>query len=233
MSQTLSLFRLQQTDTQLDHRQARLKAIQKILEDDEVLRRASGQAESAETERLAAERDLRQAEAIVQDQSFKIEQAEASLYGGKGRSPKELQDLQNDVAALKRHLAVLEDRQLDAMLALEKAESACKAAQSDLQAVQANWREQNRSLNQEKANLQKEVETLGAEHRAIAVAVPPGDLGQYESLRQQRGGVAVASITDNACAACGVGLTPAQVQSARSANPMAHCPSCGRILYCN
>ena len=231
MNQTLSLYRLQQTDSQISRVQARLQAIQKILEDDEALRQASTQAEVADKNRLVAERALRQAEDTVRDQHIKIEQTESSLYSGSVHNPKELQDLQNEVAALKRHLATLEDRQLEAMLNCEESESAHQAAQAALRAVQSQSNKQNQSLGQEQASLQREIAKLEAERQAIANAIPAQFIESYNQLRQTRGGVAVAAISDSACAACGSGLTPAEQQSARSAAQMTRCPSCGRILY--
>jgi len=56
-------------------------------------------------------------------------------------------------------------------------------------------------------------------------------LERYEALRQQRRGVAVAEIRDNACDACGTTLTAALQQSARHAAELVHCPTCGRILF--
>jgi hypothetical protein len=231
MNQTLSLYRLQQTDSQIGRAKARLQVIQKILENDEALRQASAQAEVAEKNRLAAERALRQAEDTVRDQHIKIEQTEANLYSGSVHNPKELQDLQNDVAALKRHLATLEDRQLEDMLACDEAESAYQSTQDALRAVQSQWNEQNQSLSQEQAGLQREIAKLEAERQAIANAIPAQFIEGYNQLRQTRGGVAVAAISDSACAACGSGLTPAEQQAARSAAQIARCPSCGRILY--
>ncbi|MDI6768382.1 MAG: C4-type zinc ribbon domain-containing protein [Anaerolineales bacterium] len=231
MNQTLSLYRLQQTDSQTTRALTRLQAIQEILENDEALRVAREQAEAAEKNRLSAERSLRQAEAAVRGQQIKIEQTEASLYGGQIHNPKELQELQNEAAALKRYLATLEDRQLEAMLADEEAEAAHLAAQATLQGTQSGLNERNRSLSQEQASLQREIEKFDAERQAIANAIPAEYIETYNRLRQQRGGVAVAGISDSTCAACGSGLTPAQQQAARSAAQIAHCPSCGRILY--
>jgi predicted nucleic acid-binding Zn-ribbon protein len=231
MNQTLSLYRLQQTDSQISRVQARLQAIQKILENDEALRQAGTQAEVAEKNRLVAERALHQAEDTVRNQHIKIEQAESSLYSGSVHNPKELQDLQNEVAALKRHLAKLEDRQLEAMLACEEAESTHQAAQAALRTVQSQLNEQNQSLGQEQASLLREIAKLEAERQVIANAIPAQFLEGYNQLRQTRGGVAVSVISDSACAACGSGLTPAEQQAARSAIQIARCPSCGRILY--
>jgi uncharacterized protein len=231
MSQTLSLYRLQQIDSQIDRTQVRLQAIQKILEDDAELRLASEQAQSSEADYVSAERVLKQAEADVQNQHIKIEQTESSLYSGTTHSPKELQDLQNDVAALKRHRVTLEDCQLEAMLASEKAEIAFRSARENLQAVRNRLVDQNRSLHQELETLQKEIDRLSTERNATAGAIPPDAIELYDQLRQQKRGLAIATISDNSCDACGSTLSLAQMQSARSSGQMALCPSCGRILY--
>lgn len=233
MSQTLSLYRLQQTDSQIDRLQARLQAIQKLLENDETLRQANLQAREAEDQNKACERLLHEAENTVRDQRIKIEQTEASLYGGTVHNPKELQDLQNDVASLKRHLNTLEDRQLEAMVAFDEAEAAHRSAQQVRETAKMKWGEQNQNLNQERSELQKGYENLSTERAAIAASIPGAFLDTYEQLKQQRRGLAVARITDNSCDACGSLLTLAQVQIVRGAAELARCPSCGRILYGN
>ena len=231
MSQTLNLYRLQQIDSQLDQAQARLRAIQNTLEDDAKLRLAKEQVQAAQAHCQSIQRTLKQAEAEVENQHTKIEQNESSLYSGTVHNPKELQDLQNDVAALKRRLATLEDRQLEAMLASDDTEAQRQAAEADLALAQAHWAEQNRSLGEEQTTLQSNVERLSTERTAIAESIPESDLRLYDQLRQQRRGLAVAAIRDHACEACGSMLTAAQVQSARSPTQIVLCPSCGRILY--
>jgi len=231
MSQTLNLYRLQQIDSQIDRAQARLLAIQKTLADDAELRLANEQAQAAQARCQSAERALKQAEAGVQSQHIKIEQNESSLYSGTVHNPKELQDLQNDVAALKRHLNTLEDRQLEAMLASEEAEAGLQSIQTNLVDAQDRWAEQNKSLSEEQNVLQNLVGRFSTERTAVAEVIPAAELGLYDQLRQQRRGVAVAAISDNSCGACGSTLTAAQVQAVRSASQIAFCPSCGRILY--
>jgi predicted nucleic acid-binding Zn-ribbon protein len=231
MSQTLSLYRLQQVDSQIDRAQARLQTIQKTLADDSELRLANEQYDSSRAIYQSADRAVKKAEADAQNQRLKIEQIEASLYDGKGHSPKELLDLQDDVAALKRHLITLEDTQLEAMLAAEESMSANQTIQVELQAVQNHSTEQNRVLHEEQNVLQKELEKLFAERAAVSSPIPPDALGLYDQLRQQRRGLAVAVISENSCSACGAGLSAAQIQSSRSSGQMTVCPSCGRILY--
>ncbi len=86
-------------------------------------------------------------------QKVKIEQTEATLYGGKVRNPKELQDLQNEAAALKRYLAVLEDRQLEQMIALEDVEKGSNLAVELLNEVQQQKEQANSELVREQTSL--------------------------------------------------------------------------------
>jgi predicted nucleic acid-binding Zn-ribbon protein len=231
MSQSSNLYRLQQIDSPIDQARARIREIEVELINNAALDQAQEYVKSAEQSLQDARTTLRKTEEAVQDQHVKINQAESVLYGGKVRNPKELQDLENDVAALKRYLGVLEDRQLDAMLTLEDAERECEQATGKSHEAQANTAEQQAGLKGELTQLQKAVERLEIERQAAATAVNPDDFSLYEQLRRTRRGVAVAKVSSQACGACGSLLTPALVQAANSANQLIRCSSCGRILY--
>jgi predicted nucleic acid-binding Zn-ribbon protein len=231
MSQPFRLYRLQQIDAQLDRATARLDQIEIALNEDKAIQRAGRLVEKAEERLLKTTKNLKQSEQDVQAQKTKIEQTEASLYGGRIRNPKELQDLESESAALKRYLNVLEDRQLEGMLAVDEAEQEFESAQQELNEVLEEKSGLNAELSEEKAALLKEVARLQAERDAAANGIPPDDLQLYGSLRIQRNGVAVARVTDRACAACGSTLSAALLQSARYPNQITRCASCGRILY--
>lgn len=231
MSRSFQLFRLQQIDSQIDTARNRLHEIQIALNEDEALRQAKQQAQAAE-DHLAAERKLlRRAEEAVQAQRVKIEQTESTLYGGKVRNPKELQDIQNEAAALKRFLSNLEDRQLEGMLRVEEAEEQQAVAEKHLEEVQLQAAQKNSSLVVEQESLVKETGRLETERSATADSIAEEDLTMYMKLRQQRRGVAVAKVSDNACSACGSTLNAALLHMARSPSQIVRCDVCGRILY--
>ena len=233
MSAALGLYRLQQVDSQIDQIQARLKAIREMLENDLQLRNATERSTEAEGRHKEAERALKLSEAEVEKQRIKIEQTEASLYGGRVHNPKELQDLQKDVASLKRYLETLEERELEAMLVAETTEKELQTAKTNLEHVQNNLSDQNHGLTQESESLHKSLERLNTERQAVISDLAQKTMSVYNQLRQQRRGIAVTTISDAACSACGTTLTPSQQQSARSTSQLFHCPSCGRILYAN
>jgi len=231
MSQPFKLHRLQQIDSQLDQKRSRLAVIEQILQDDSQLQAAQAVLAKNEQTLEDARRILRQAEAEVQAQRIKIEQNQAALYGGKIRNPKELQDLQNEAGALKRYLAVLEDRQLEAMIVVEEAEAEHAQAAADLANSKARRIEDNAALLGEQTALLKDVARLEDERTATASTIEEADLTLYEELRVSRRGNAVAQIQDNSCAACGSTLTPGTIQAARSGGILTRCTFCGRILY--
>lgn len=231
MSQPFKLFRLQQIDSQLDQVRSRLQEIEIALNRDEALRQALQRAKETEESLRAGEKVLRLAEDEVKSQRLKIEQTEATLYGGKVRNPKELQDMQMEAAALKRYLAVLEDRQLEAMLALDEAEAENQASIENLERVRAQIARRNKDLTSEQAGLLQDVDRMEAERQAAVNGIPEEDLNLYNALRKQRRGIAVAKVSDKSCAACGSTLSSALLHAARSPSQLTRCERCGRILY--
>jgi predicted nucleic acid-binding Zn-ribbon protein len=233
MSAALGLYRLQQVDSQIDHAQSRLKIIQQTLENDAELRAANERAAAADNQLKEAERLLKQTESEEEKQRIKLQQTEASLYGGLVHNPKELQDLQKDVASLKRHLETLEDRELEAMQIVETAEKNAQDAKAALERLTASRGDQFRELARESEILNKDLDRFSSERSAVIQDLAAQAIQSYEQLRRQRRGIAVTVVSDSACAACGTTLTPSQQQSARSTSQLFYCPSCGRILYAN
>lgn len=231
MSQPFQLYRLQQLDSQIDQLQARLHEIEHTLGDNSEQLEAERQAGQAATLLDEARKTLHRAEDEVKAQRVKIEQTEATLYGGKVRNPKELQDLQNETAALKRYLVTLEDRQLEQMIAYEEVEEGHRLAAERLSQVHAQKSALSSKLTREHTSISDEVQRLQVERQAATSSVPEADLKLYNQLRQSRRGVAVARVTDTYCTACGSTLSAALLHAARSPNHLTRCDSCGRILY--
>lgn len=231
MSASLGLFRLQQVDSQMDRANLQLQKIRKTLENDLELKKALALVESAQGETQSAKRILKSAEAEVQAQKIKIEQTESSLYGGGVHNPKELQDLQKESASLKKHLGALEERELEALVKAEDAESALSAARSGLESIQSKLNGEHKALLDEQSKLIKDLERLSQERDASEKPIELNLLTIYKDLRQQKRGVAVTEFSESSCASCGATLTAALQQNAKSAKQLAHCPSCGRILY--
>ena len=233
MSIALPLYRLQQIDTRLKQITTRLSIIQNTLENNAELKAAAGNLETAKTTHHRAQTALKSAEFESANQRIKLEQAESSLYSGRIHNPKELQDLQKDIASLKRNLNALEDQQLENMISVETAIKELETAQKNFDITQGKVIGENASLNAELITLQKDQESLNAQRQAVLPVIDTVSLDLYDGLRQKRSGLAVSMVMENACNTCGASLTPGLAQSVRNSNLLVLCPMCGRILYSN
>jgi predicted nucleic acid-binding Zn-ribbon protein len=231
MSRPFKLYRLQQIDSQLDWIHTRLLEIEAALQDDATLQQASEATRQSENAHQAALKALHHSEDNVRQQRLKIEQNEASLYGGKIRNPKELKDLENEVASLKRYLSVLEDRQLEAMLAEEDAMGSLKLVRETMEQAHAGFEHRCSDLIREKEKILKDQERLDGERQAAIGSILPEDMAQYVQLRKTRRGVAVAMVVERACSACGSTLNATLLNAVHSPNQITVCDACGRILY--
>jgi predicted nucleic acid-binding Zn-ribbon protein len=231
MSQISILYRLQQIDTQLDIARTTLQSLLQELSDDSLLVAAQKNIALAEQRYQSELKHLRDAENKSYDVRIKIELSETSLYGGKIQNPKELQDLQNEIASLKRLIITLEDHELEAMEAVEEAEANLKHMKEAMNEIQGKQVEHNAILNGEKTKIIGQIERLESERKATLLPFTQVDLLLYEQLRKTRNGVAVVKISSRACGACGATLTAALIQSTQSPGQLVRCPMCGRILY--
>jgi len=233
MSASLGLYRLQQVDRQIDHARSQLDTIRKTLENDSELQQALKELDTSKANHHHAVNAMNNAEAEVGAQRIKIEQAESSLYGGKVQNPKELQELQKDIVSLKKRLVTLEERELEEMVKAEDAENNLRSAQTKLELMQARLGDEHKKLVAEQSTYSIKLEQLSEERDATTATIESELLRVYENLRQQKRGVAVAEVNDNSCRSCGATITSALLQNARSQKQLAHCPTCGRILYAN
>lgn len=231
MSRPFKLYRLQQIDSLLDGLRSRLTEVEKALLDDHDVRAIEEKRIQIENELNKIKKLLRDAEYQTQQQRIKIEQTEASLYGGKVRNPKELQDLQHESAALKRHLAVLEERLFNVMLEEEQVAAQYEECQSEQAEVNQRQAERIKALLQEKVKLERDMDRSEGERQAALSSIETQDLDFYTRLRLKKKGIAVAKVTDKACTACGSILSATLLNAAYSPNQINQCETCGRILY--
>ena len=230
MTRISNLFRLQTLDSQIDSHQARLSEIEAGLNHHPELDRARAEEEDARSLLEEAKKDVRRTEEETRAQQQRIADTDKTLYGG-GKSPKELQDLQEESASLRRYLSVLEERQLQSMMRCEESEKALATAQAARSEQERLKSAQDEKLLAEKSALQTTLETIGYQREAAVSAVSAEDLERYAALRRSKHGLAVVRFESGACGACGVAPSSARIDSARSGQDFIQCGNCGRILY--
>jgi predicted nucleic acid-binding Zn-ribbon protein len=231
MTRISQLFDLQQIDTGLDRRSARLRQIDEQMVDTPELvaaRQAHAESQNLVNERQSA---LKRLTDEAEDVSRRAKGQEKRLYDGSIKNPKELGQIQEEVAHLKSRLKSLEDSEIDTMLLVEEADNALAERKNDLDQALKEWEQFQAGLLEERDKLVEQLKVLQTKRQKTMNEIPWADLQAYERLRRMKGGVAVAAVQDGSCGACRVGVPVHILRGARAGTEFTLCASCGRILY--
>ena len=231
MTQTSPLYRLQSIDSEVAVKRSRLDEINVLLGENQEVRAARERLSAAEEQVRAARAHIADLELGIAGLDDKAKATEKRLYGGTVGNPKELQDMDQELASLRGRRETLEETLLEAMLALEEGQSQEAQARSELEVIEARWAASQGDLAKEKQTFEARLLDLEADRQRMLAKADANMLAVYEHLRARLGGLAVATIKDGVCTACGVAPTSMIAQKARRGQLDALCPTCGRILY--
>jgi predicted nucleic acid-binding Zn-ribbon protein len=229
MTEEAELYRLQCLDTERDKKSRRLAEIEAVLGESEELKQARRGVEQAQARIQKREVRQRDQELEIQGLSDKISREEQRLYSGAIKNPKELQDLQAEVASLNRRRQQLEEALLETMIELEEAVGSQVQAQERLETVQASWTTDQADLMKERETLQGRLAEIEQAREATLPGIDVGDLAVYQALRPRKGGVAVVQLKEGTCGGCGVAIPPSLVWQLREGH-LTSCGNCERIL---
>jgi predicted nucleic acid-binding Zn-ribbon protein len=235
MSRWESLLTVQQHDThadQLVHRIATLPAR-------DALAQLVAQAEAVD--RRLATTDARRGELSRSQQRLEDEiaslgeranQAEKQLYSGAITNPRELQALQDDVASIRRRVGQLEDEELEVMELTEPVDAERAELTGERERLDAERARTEAELAASEAELQAELATVRAEREAAAGKVDDELWPEYDALRAQLGGVAIARLAGSTCQGCHLALSAVEIDRIRKlgVDEAVHCEECGRLL---
>jgi predicted nucleic acid-binding Zn-ribbon protein len=231
MTRLSDLWQLQETDSALDTRRASLADAEARLCESEELIAARARAEELRAALRAAESTQRDVDLEAGELRSKIAPQEAKLYSGTIKNPKELAGLQADIDQLKRHLAAVEDRDLEAIAAVEAADAEYRAAIAELAVIEAAWREEQAELAERVQRLAGEILEYDEQRRDRTEYVDDPELiKMYDRLRVAHQGRAMAKLDRNLCLGCRISLPLNLVNRARAGSALVQCPNCERIL---
>ncbi len=229
MNQLHQLLHLQETDSEIQAKKQRLRDVLLGQKSNPTLQEAQQRRTVSENALRDARRRQVEMEQQLNQLVEKRRRSSDRLYSGKVSNPKELSDLQNEIEALGRRRSDLEDELLELMLEVEAAQQEDDEAGVHLETQEAAWARQKQALSQEQDELAGQLNKLIEKRQQYAGALEPKFLAAYDSTRQKRGGVAVATVQDGLCQACGVRVSSSKVSLANS-GALARCGSCDRII---
>jgi predicted nucleic acid-binding Zn-ribbon protein len=155
---------------------------------------------AAETELSDVTRELKRAEADVEQVVIRLQKDEARLNSGTG-TPKELESLQHEVVSLNARRSELEEVELEVMLRVD----GIKSRIDELKVLEATLATEIAELTDRKnmasLALESEIAQLKTERAATATSVDKAIYDLYEKIRSG-GGAGAAALLGGQCLGC-------------------------------
>jgi len=231
MNLSASLHRLQTLDNKLDQCLLQITRLEKQISDDSEVVTLQNALNKEKNTLHQLEQQLKETSFITASLRIKIDQCESSLYSGTIKIPKELQDLQNEIASHKKQFVISEENELDLMLRVENQQlvfdNLNHLLSSDLVRLQKITEELRKNLME----FRKELEKIQIEREPAEKSIQQNDLDIYNRIRKHKAGIAVIDVIENTCSSCGAEISHAEWQKARISQELVYCQGCGRIIY--
>lgn len=231
----LRLLDLQELDSGIDRLAARRRTLPELAEIERLtarLRELAGQLEAAASAQNDTARAQARLEADVENVRSRAVRDQGRLDSGAISSPRELENLQSEIASLTRRRDTLEDELLELMEAAENATSAADALNAEREQVQAERAAAVERRDAEWAAIDEDSAQQQAARAQLAPQLPAELVALYERIRASSGGIGAARLYRRRCEGCHMELSGGDLSEVVEAPPervLRH-EECRRIL---
>ncbi len=235
MSRWEPLLAVQEFDThtdQLAHRAANLPARAALAEATERAGALDRRLAAVQERKGELSRSQQRLEDEITSLGERANQAEKQLYSRAVSNPRELQALQDDVASIRRRISQLEDDELEIMELSEPVDADLRELGAERERLAAESERITAELAEAESEIAAELAAIRAERETAAARVDPALWPDYDKLRSQLGGVAIARLVGSTCQGCHLALSAVEVDRIRKlgVDDTVRCEECGRFL---
>ncbi|MEV7790461.1 MULTISPECIES: C4-type zinc ribbon domain-containing protein [unclassified Streptomyces] len=187
---------------------------------------------AAQTEESDCAREQTKAEQDVDQVRQRAARDQQRLDSGAVSSPKDLENLQREIASLAKRQGDLEDVVLEVMERRESAQERVGELTERVASLQARIDDATGRRDAAVGELDREAASVAKDREVIAGAIPADLLKLYDKLREQQGGVGAAKLYQRTCQGCRQELAITELSEIRAAAPdtVVRCENCRRIL---
>lgn len=224
----------------LQHTDARIRRLRHLLDDleeqralDEVAAETTAVEEQHGEVQLELDRvssGQRQLEGEVEVLRTRRDAEQARMYGGEIVNPRELQSLRAEITSTERRIADHEDQLLETMEEADRLQTHADGLAARRDELRDRVGERTVARDDAAKGLLAELGELKATRRTQSEGLPAELLERYEHIAGRTGGTGVGKLDGNACTACRIDLSWADVNDLLNGPPLATCPQCQRLL---
>lgn len=191
--------------------------------------------EAAESRKAAAQDDVKKAKMAADQKQLQLRSSEARIRDLEGKlntckTNREYQTLQEQIAADRMAMRVLEDEILEALERIDALRPVVPAAEAEIAAAQQSLAAARTTVAAETDRLSAEVARVRAELEAVEKDLAPDLREKYDRVVKHKGADGMAPVEGQSCGGCCQQITGNMMSDLVLGRP-AVCRSCGRLLY--
>ena len=231
MNQTLEqLIKLQEIDHRLLEIKEHMGDLPSTVESQELEITAIQSENEQKKERIIQiDKDIRHYESEIEDFSTKLKKYKQQLFLVK--SNKEYDAIRQETDHMKTTILESETVQLQFEEEKVELEEAIKLNTNKIESTSESLTNNRNELQSAMAETTHEQEELVSNRNILYKDIEPAYLSTYETLRNARDGVGMASIIGSACGGCYSQLPPQTVIEIKENNQIITCSGCGILQY--
>lgn len=227
------LLELQQTDSHIDLLRNRMPKLPEVV----AAAAANGEVKKWEQHAAALRNKIADVEATI----TVAEAANATVGAKRDRlekqlktiiAPREAEALMHEIARLNAERSVLDDEELAAMDVLAEAESELAAHIAGESALRAAASVADEGAAAARGVSQADIDASLITRDALRSTFDEATLKQYDAMRGNHNGVAIAKLNGLQCDGCHLDLSRGEVDAMKRLpeDEVVECPNCGRLL---
>lgn len=224
------LYRLQESDIQIDELTAELNRLEFELTDQTNLRRSQQTVTLYQEHLSRLLNDQKDKEGESSSIRTKITTIDDEMYSGRVKNPRELQAMQSDRHQLESRQNIFEQNLLQLMEQSDELAANLRSAESQLEKIIQHRNEREIYIHKRLEQGRLQLRQLEEHRLAITQVAPPADLQIYQRLKQTNAGNSVVRIEGGRCLGCNISLPTHEFQRARSQKEIVQCGNCRRVL---
>ena len=224
------LVEMQGRDTHILKLENELESIPETIKNMEgAFKEKSSDLKKLEEAVKALQLKRKEKEGELETKESSIKKYQTQMYQVK--TNKEYTALQEEIGRTRADNSIIEEAILNLFDEIDAKNKNIAKEKDFLKAEEAKFSDEKKRLIAEEGRIKTELEGLKGEREDLSAKVDKGILKKYDRIIKNKDGLAVVTITNDACQGCFRVLPPQVTNEVKMNEELVFCEYCARILY--
>lgn len=224
------LVELQELDTHIQRMEGELESVPLEIKDmEESFKSKTANLKKLEDESRALVLNRKEKEGELEAKEGIVKKYQAQL--NQIKTNKEYSALQDEISRTKADGSAIEDDIIKIFDAIDAKNKEIAREKEVVKVEEVKLAEDRKRLEAQAASVKARLEEVGAKRSLLAARADPKSLSKYERLLENKDGLAIVPVSNEACQGCFRILPPQVINEIRMHEGLVVCDSCARLLY--